>query len=258
MNKTKKLDKIFLIIVSIQTILMGILFGVQVLRIYYGNDQTFTREICGKYIIQILPVIIIWGLVIIAAGIYFNLKNYSDKNVAKVTNEYKLNTLMTICPEFTNENLNEEYSLINKEQKNRKKVKIINIIIVSLCSLMGLGYLVNVNHFDASGDLTKQAIQMGIHLLPWCIISFACLIITTLYEEYSSKKEIELLKKIIKTDGKKKKEKYIEKSNKAINITRVSLLALSVLLIVVGIFNGGAEDVLQKAINICTECIGLG
>ena len=51
---------------------------------------------------------------------------------------------------------------------------------------------------------------------------------------------------------------YNEKNkNKAINIARVSILALSVLLIVVGIFNGGAEDVLQKAINICTECIGL-
>ena len=51
---------------------------------------------------------------------------------------------------------------------------------------------------------------------------------------------------------------YYNNKNKAINITRVALLALSVLLIVVGIFNGGAEDVLQKAINICTECIGLG
>ena len=28
--------------------------------------------------------------------------------------------------------------------------------------------------------------------------------------------------------------------------------------IVIGMFNGGMDDVLYKAINICTECIGLG
>jgi hypothetical protein len=257
MHKTK-LDKIFLIIVSIQTILMGILFGVQILRIYYGNDHTFTREICGKYLIQILPVIIIWGIVIIAAGIYFNIKNNPQKEIAKVTNIAKLKTLMIICPEFINEDLDEEYSLIRKENQKRRISQIVNIIIVSLCSIMGLCYLLNTKHFDASGDLTKQAIDMGIHLLPWCIIGFASLIVTTLYEEYSAKKELEIVKKIIKTDGKKIKETYIKNNNKVINIARVSLLVLSVLFIVVGIFNGGAEDVLQKAINICTECIGLG
>lgn len=257
MHKTK-LDKIFLIIVSIQTILMGILFGIQILRIYYGNNHTFTREICGEYLIQILPVIIIWILVIIAAGIYFNIKNNPGKEIAKVTNIAKLNTLMIICPEFTNEDLDEEYSLIRKEKQNRKIFKIVDVIVVSLCSIMGLCYLINKDHFDASGDLTKQAIDMGIHLLPWCIIAFINLIVTTLYEEHSAKKELELVKKIIKTDGKKTKETYIENNNKVINIARVSLLVLSVLFIVVGIFNGGAEDVLQKAINICTECIGLG
>ena len=257
MHKSK-LDKTFLLIVSIQTILMGIFFIVQILRIYYGNEHIFTRDICGKYLLQILPVIIIWVLVVIASFIYFYIKNHPQKDVAKITNITKLNSLMTICPEFVNENLDEEYSLIKKENKNRKIAKVINIIIVILCSLMGLGYLINIEHFDASGDLTQQAIDMGIHLLPWCIISFASLIFTTLYEEYSAKKEIELVKKIIKTDGKKPKSLYNKNKNKAINIARLSILALSVLLIVVGVFNGGAEDVLQKAINICTECIGLG
>jgi len=36
------------------------------------------------------------------------------------------------------------------------------------------------------------------------------------------------------------------------------LMILSVVLIVLGIANGGLWDVLVKAINICTECIGLG
>ncbi|MDE7164193.1 MAG: thioredoxin [Clostridiales bacterium] len=33
---------------------------------------------------------------------------------------------------------------------------------------------------------------------------------------------------------------------------------IAVVFIIVGIVNGGAHDVLVKAVNICQECIGLG
>ncbi|MBR2699575.1 MAG: thioredoxin [Clostridia bacterium] len=36
------------------------------------------------------------------------------------------------------------------------------------------------------------------------------------------------------------------------------LIAAAVALIVLGIVNGSARDVLYKAIMICTECVGLG
>ena len=39
---------------------------------------------------------------------------------------------------------------------------------------------------------------------------------------------------------------------------RFILAALALLFIILGVMNGGARDVLIKAINICTECIGLG
>ena len=37
-----------------------------------------------------------------------------------------------------------------------------------------------------------------------------------------------------------------------------ALVIAAVALIVAGILNGGMRDVLYKAKNICTECIGLG
>ncbi|MBQ6382160.1 MAG: hypothetical protein IJJ42_00995 [Clostridia bacterium] len=39
---------------------------------------------------------------------------------------------------------------------------------------------------------------------------------------------------------------------------RLCLLAAAALLTVLGILNGGMQDVLTKAVWICTECIGLG
>ena len=41
-------------------------------------------------------------------------------------------------------------------------------------------------------------------------------------------------------------------------LLRALLLLLALGLIAAGIANGGARDVLVKAIKICSECIGLG
>ena len=49
-----------------------------------------------------------------------------------------------------------------------------------------------------------------------------------------------------------------EMSSRSRNILRGVMIALAAVLIGLGIANGGLWDVLVKAINICTECIGLG
>ncbi len=36
------------------------------------------------------------------------------------------------------------------------------------------------------------------------------------------------------------------------------LVCLAAVLILFGFFTGGTADVLTKAVNICTECVGLG
>lgn len=53
---------------------------------------------------------------------------------------------------------------------------------------------------------------------------------------------------------------YIPHKVEAITLwtTRGIVLVASIVFIVLGIVNGGANDVLIKAVNICTECIGLG
>jgi len=45
---------------------------------------------------------------------------------------------------------------------------------------------------------------------------------------------------------------------KHVNTIRTVVIIAAVILIIAGILNGGALDVLVKAINICTECVGLG
>ena len=45
---------------------------------------------------------------------------------------------------------------------------------------------------------------------------------------------------------------------KRVTIVRTVLFLLALICMVHGIMNGSMTDVLNKAIRICTECIGLG
>ena len=54
-----------------------------------------------------------------------------------------------------------------------------------------------------------------------------------------------------RTEDRNKKEDRINK-------IRLAVLILAVICIIAGAANGNMKDILVKAINICTECIGLG
>lgn len=252
MKKNSLLNKVLLFIVTIQTILMGLLFIVQILRIYYGNNQTFTREICGKYLLQILPVIIMWIVVIIGSYIYYKKTKSFKENSPKMMNISKLQSLERICP-------NNDNAQLKKEANKRMIASIINIVVVIICSIMGLCYLVNPNHFIPSGNLLEQAIQMGIHLSPWIVISLISIIIRMLYVELSARTSIDIIKQIIKSEGKNSTKFEVSKNQQLILlVSRISIFAIAIIFIIIGSLNGGADSVLEKAVNICTECIGLG
>ncbi len=55
-------------------------------------------------------------------------------------------------------------------------------------------------------------------------------------------------------DMKREKEKPVRSKSSV----RILLYVIAVIFVILGIFNHGMRDVLVKAINICTECIGLG
>lgn len=55
-----------------------------------------------------------------------------------------------------------------------------------------------------------------------------------------------------------KEERSKARAPRGITVLRVLLALLAAMLLAAGVMNGGMRDVLVKAINICTECIGLG
>ena len=62
----------------------------------------------------------------------------------------------------------------------------------------------------------------------------------------------------MKSAPKRLPEPFAAKDARSPRLTRCLLLAAAIALIALGVLNGGMHDLLVKAINICTECIGLG
>lgn len=62
-------------------------------------------------------------------------------------------------------------------------------------------------------------------------------------------------KRAVGKKGAMRKGKY---NRRAVLAVRISLAVIGLGLLITGAVTGGMADVLAKAINICTECVGLG
>ncbi len=138
------------------------------------------------------------------------------------------------------------------------------------CGIAAAVYLLNRSHFN--GIKTNDAMfKMFINVAPWLVVAFGCCIGATLFEKYSLNREINALKALI-ADYKGNpvvaanvtenavvaKIKSVLSSKYTVWGVRGAVAVFGVTFVILGIFNEGVRDVLIKAINICTECIGLG
>lgn len=85
-------------------------------------------------------------------------------------------------------------------------------------------------------------------LLPWTVAYIVLLFVCTAVTAKDKAKR-----------GKTSDKMYARPvEGKKTGLVRMVLFAAAILFILLGVVNGGAGDVLIKAKNICTECIGLG
>ena len=138
------------------------------------------------------------------------------------------------------------------EEILRRKVCCGTFAVVVLCAGMSLVFLMNRERFT-SWDLEMVMGRMLAHTLPWIALAFGAVIAAAIVCRRSMEREIQQLKGI---SGEEKPQAASKPSR--VRSVRIALYLLAAVLIADGISNGGMRDVLVKAINICTECIGLG
>ncbi len=251
-KKSVTIRRIFNIIFSISIFIAGICLIAGCLSIYDWGDGAYTRQIVIDTFSKIcIPIYICLALMLIS--FVWDFISPANEKVKKfIPYEYMLNRLQTkkdieLCIENTK-------AAIITEQKKRKTHTIIRTIIICIAFSVFLAYAFNQNNY--TGDINSSVIKAMWVLIPCIIIPFVYSIIVSVQNEKSLKKEIELYKDvpITKNDG----SKQISKKEKSVVAIRFAILCIGVGCLVYGYFAGGTADVLTKAINICTECIGLG
>lgn len=156
----------------------------------------------------------------------------------------------------------EKTDAMRAEERRRRMARGACAGICAVCSVMAARYLANPAHFT-SRELEPVIGRMLWHIAPWIFVGFACAILCECVRGRSFRREIELAVrsperasfKNAQTDSGASREKRARLAKTA---ARAAMFALAVALLALVAANGGMRDVLVKAINICTECIGLG
>ena len=124
--------------------------------------------------------------------------------------------------------------------------------VLVICSAMSLAYLLNGENFT-SWDLEMVMGQLLLYTGPWAAAAFAVMIGASWACDRSMEREIAALKAVPKSAPAQRSQRVFP-----MGIVRMVIFVVAAAFIVLGVMNGGLYDVLVKAINICTECIGLG
>lgn len=258
-EKLRKLHLIYGIALSVIIIITGICFIVSCIDIYRSGARPFTYESINSHFMAIVvPVVlcivgIIGGMVIS----FFPLEKPKIKGIIDTgTTLKKMSSKIDIskCD-------NEAQGKIAKERKVRlySNAFCIDAIVVSL--VISLIYMLNKNNFPAN-DINGEMVSAMLFVIPCAIVSISSIFANVLVCGASYVRELDIIKASFKTakkDDISSQQPAVSSQHEKILLgARLSLLVIAVTFIIVGIFNGGMADVLQKAINICTECIGLG
>ncbi len=260
-NKTlKKIYFAYGILLSALLIISGVLLIISCVSIYNIGDEPFTPENISAAFEKInVPVYITLGAVLLGALLKIALPPEKEKAKAKMSEKA---TLARLEKKLDKETCDKELS--ETLAKSKKLLAVIKIAIAALTAALAIPSLLfvfNLNNFTLK---TNESVMAACtYILPWAFIAAGLLVGYSYIEKAILNRQIALLKPEVAKHNLKITEqtecKCCKKKRETnLLIARLVILFLAVGLIIAGIFNGGMADVLAKAVNICTECIGLG
>ena len=125
----------------------------------------------------------------------------------------------------------------------------------------GLAYQAQ-GHPEAWIFTREKAVSAFLRYLPVLLLAVAANIACVIMGARDEKQDkpvadpelISLYKKERETAASEDAESKVKK----LQIARIAVLVVAAIFVIAGILNGSMEDMLIKAVNICTECVGLG
>ena len=250
-ERKQKLLKAYAVALSCVIILAGVCLMVACVSIYRSGDEPFSRDAVAAAFSPIsIPVYLCLAMVLGGFVLKFVFPAPAGKTGAWKQPTVTLNRLRARTDlEGCQDGLKAEILAARRCRKNQKRIC---AIVLTVCAAAFLVYALDGSHFHASKINTSMINAMWV-LLPCVAVSFVTCIWFVKARRNSISREIELLKQCPKKDAPQAAAKPDHRAK-----LRYALLQAAVALALFGFFSGGTADVLTKAVNICTECIGLG
>jgi len=254
MNR-KKIHRIYCIISSLVLIAAGICLICACIGIYRSGDHPFSRESVAAAF-KPIAYVVYCAIIFVVGGFILDLVLPSQPAREKLPKNNLL-ILQRLQKKVDLEHADEATLYQLKKIRSARRIhKWVSGIILIISSAIFLCYALNGNNYHPS-EINSSMISAMKLLIPCLLPPFAYSIFSAFYSNSSIQKEIALLKQLpVLQDV--IKENTTPEGNRLENVLRFAFLTAAVALLIYGFVTGGTADVLTKAINICTECVGLG
>ena len=252
-NTIKRIQKLYAAAVTVITILAGLCLMAACLGIYLSGDKPFSREAVGAAFSTIAIVEYLCLGVVILGFVLEWLLPKQDRSV-RVLRQHK----RILSRLYATKDLQQGSSLtvrhITQLQSYERIWQAVTIISLGAGILAFVVYLLSEDRFLLD-DINGCVIRATVALLICMSVPFACATIGHYQRIDLMEQQIVLLKELPALAD---PHTPPAKATPSLLLPRLVFLAAAIALLVYGFFTGGTADVLVKAINICTECVGLG
>ena len=257
------------IIFGVFTAVLGALFIWQVLSLYFSGtaaDYTgdvFTRERVVNALSKIDLFFWLWVAGIVVGFVLWEVFPVKDK-ARKICPDLQLARLDKRMPATAPDGLEAEFSQIAQTKKVVFALKCAAWALFGIACVYGLVYLCIPSNFP-NKNVTHEILDMVKHVFPCVFAGLLVVCGAAIYEKFAVKAMLPAMQKV--TKGQKPQIKKMNKLQSALAVLenkwvilgiRIALAVIAVAFIIWGALNGSARTVFIKAINICSECIGLG
>lgn len=274
-NKAQTARRIYGICLTALTIVVAVLFIVQIWLLFRATEESpYSVETVSERFSKIAIPFYLWLAAIVGGGVLSYL--FPDEVKAPKTlldTRVSLNRLKARLPKNAGGMVE-----LKRENTLRKVVWGVCIALALAVAVLLVVFLLNEEYKAKFGtEFFKSHVEAEklLKLFPLVVVALCACAGALIYQSYSLKKELTIVKneiaesakrgeKIVKTEQKptlcdkiKGKFAFLGK-DKSVLAIRLVVAVAGLTLFVAGICGDGMQEVLTKAINICTQCIGLG
>lgn len=255
-EKVKKIHLIYGCIAAVLIVAVGIALILSCLDIYHSGPRPYNPESIGVRFDQI-AVLVYVCIAVILGGIVLNLLLPLEKKRPKAIRDDMavLNRLKEKAGVLDDVNAR----AARKEVTLRRTLRLVTALVFVGLMVYPAIYFMDATHFtivNLNQDIAKAVTVALIPAVIGLLLCFGC----SMLESKSIQREVRIYKNVIAANKVQTASPAATPEGKKTWLVpvRCVILAAAICFIIIGVFNGGAKDVLDKAVAICTECIGLG